>query len=525
MDVATARARMARRAEAVKKYIGELKDAIEEKDLSTVEMRWINDVSGCLVSERERFGDLAEVVLDEEVDEDLMQKDAVSIAEFKTSVQTALSQATVCHSMKALDIATQLLETNLRRLEQHFDLDPEKNYAASLKLCCQLQDSLVVTIGTSCLRDEHPRRVAADKDMTKYLELTAKVNKPHKVAGEAKPRLSAETGLGGMKYALHSTPTFSGQQKDYPSFWAEFKQIHTTPHFSDAAKLAYLRQGQLDPDIRKRLSDNIENGDGYAEVVEKFQRQFDKPRQMHKIYVDSLVQLSQVKPSRSAILDCVNTVNSAINGLNRLGQCDVESFVTSLVEELLPLQLRAKWADHTLGAKKVPPISKLLEFMEQRADQPQYLDKTPSVVEKKFGLKQKVVPKKGSVNVSVTQPIQVAPPTVEPQAGRPVSVGKGQQRPIAGSFPIRYACPDCREAHYAFSCPKFKEKTVAQRKSFVIQHALCFNCLKPGHGVGECRNRTECRVCEGRHHVMLHQEGGSAPPTVVGTVNTIHSNG
>ena len=148
MDVATARARMARRAEAVKKYIGELKDAIEEKDLSMVEMRWINDVSGCLVSERERFGDLAEVVLDEEVDEDLMQKDAVSIAEFKTSVQSALSQATVCHSMKALDIATQLLETNLRRLEQHFDLDPEKNYAASLKLCCQLQDSLVVTIGT-----------------------------------------------------------------------------------------------------------------------------------------------------------------------------------------------------------------------------------------------------------------------------------------------------------------------------------------------------------------------------------------
>ena len=146
---------------------------------------------------------------------------------------------------------------------------------------------------------------------------------------------------------------------------------------------------------------------------------------MHKIYVGSLVQLSQVKPSRSAILDCVNTVNSAINGLNRLGQCDVESFVTSLVEELLPLQLRAKWADHTLGAKKVPPISKLLEFMEQRDDQPQYLDKTPSVVEKKFGLKQKVVPKKGSVNVSVTQPIQVAPPTVEPQAGRPVSVGKG----------------------------------------------------------------------------------------------------
>ena len=57
----------------------------------------------------------------------------------------------------------------------------------------------------------------------------------------------------------------------------------------------------------------------------------------------------------------------------RLGQCDVESVITSLVEDLLPAQLKAKWSDVTLGERKVPPISKLIAFLEERADQPQYV--------------------------------------------------------------------------------------------------------------------------------------------------------
>ena len=288
MGAATARARMARRAEAVTKLLAELTEAIEDRDLNNVEMRWINDVSGCVVGERESFKSLAEIVLDEEENEEIREADAVSITRFKASVQEALRQATICHSMKALDIATQMLRNSLQKLEQHYDVDPDKNYSASLKLCCQLQDSLVVTIGTACLEETHPQRIAADLAMTEYLELTAKVNKPHP-SSETKPRLSSETGLGGMKYALHAAPTFSGDQKDYQSFWAEFKQIHETSHFSEAAKLAYLKQGQQDLDIRRRIAENIENGDAYSDVVEKFRKQFDRPRQMHKIHVKNIL--------------------------------------------------------------------------------------------------------------------------------------------------------------------------------------------------------------------------------------------
>ena len=408
MTTVTARARMGRRADAVKKLLGELTAAIEDRELNTVEMRWINDVSGCIVVERESFNSLAEVVLDEEDREELREADARTIAEFRDCVQKALRQAAVCHSMKSLDVATHMLRTNTKKLGQHFKEDPDKNYSASLKLCSQLQDSLVITIGASSVEETHPQRIAADLAMTEYLELAASIIQPYPHA-EAKPRLSSETGLGGMKYALHAAPTFSGEQKDYQSFWAEFKQIHETSHFSEAAKLAYLKQGQQDPDIRRRIAENIENGDDYADVIDKFRRQFDRPRQMHKIHVRNIVQLGPVKPYRSSILDCVNTINSALNGMKRLGQCDVDSMLTSIVEELLPAQLKARWSDVTLGERKVPPIQKLIAFLEERADQPQYMDKVHSTTQwkpdpKSFN-KPKGSPKKGAVNVSQTQPL------------------------------------------------------------------------------------------------------------------------
>ena len=252
---------------------------------------------------------------------------------------------------------------------------------------------------------------------------------------------------------------------------------------------------------------------------------------MHKIHVKNIVQLPPVKPYRSSILDCVNVVNSAINGMKRLGKCNVESLLTSLVEDLLPAQLKARWSDVTLGERKVPPISKLIAFLEERADQPQYMDKvsgTPSWnTEKKVFNKQRVNPKKGAINVSVTQPPQLHPQHTEPQAVRSPAAEKGQQRPSQGlTYAIRYTCPECSEAHYAFSCPRFKEKSVSQRKVFANNNSLCFKCFKPGHGVGECRNRINCRICEGRHHVMLHPtEGESSTPTVAGTINTVHSQG
>ena len=53
-------------------------------------------------------------------------------------------------------------------------------------------------------------------------------------------------------------------------------------------------------------------------------------------------------------------------------------------------------------------------------------------------------------------------------------------------------------------------------------HCLCSRCLKPGHSLQECRNRYNCRICDGNHHSLLHtsDRSNSSTPAATGTVNT-----
>ena len=323
-----------------------------------------------------------------------------------------------------------------------------------------------------------------------------------------------------------SPPTFSGEQKDYQAFWSEFKVIHDTTKYTDSNKLVYLRQAQKNPELRRQISQNIDNGDKYADVIAGFQQQFDRPREMHKIYVNQLMQIGQVKPTRSSIMSCATTLKSSMDGLIRLKQWDAASIYTSIVEDLLPEKLRIRWEDETITSKTVPPVEQMIAFLRTRAAQPQYAEKAsanPSSEKKPFS-RQKASGHTGSVHVASSQSNQTSSQQPEPQAPRPAAAGKSQYNKSKSSLyaPCRYTCPECSEAHYAYGCDLFKEKTTSQRKEFVQAHSLCSRCLKPEHSLQDCTNRYNCRICDGSHHVMLHtpERNHSSTPVSTGTVNT-----
>ncbi|XP_070138640.1 uncharacterized protein [Drosophila bipectinata] len=49
--------------------------------------------------------------------------------------------------------------------------------------------------------------------------------------------------------------------------------------------------------------------------------------------------------------------------------------------------------------------------------------------------------------------------------------------------------------------------SVGQRISFAKEKSLCYNCLKPGHGVRRCKSTFNCRHCKAQHHTLLHLQG------------------
>jgi len=53
----------------------------------------------------------------------------------------------------------------------------------------------------------------------------------------------------------------------------------------------------------------------------------------------------------------------------------------------------------------------------------------------------------------------------------------------------------------------------ATKRSHVAKEAsLCFNCLKPGHGVHQCKSEHKCKKCHKSHNSLLHRDP-TPPPT------------
>ena len=46
---------------------------------------------------------------------------------------------------------------------------------------------------------------------------------------------------------------------------------------------------------------------------------------------------------------------------------------------------------------------------------------------------------------------------------------------------------------------------LAEQSAYIAEKRLCFNCLKPGHRVMDCKAGTRCSICKRKHHYLVHQ--------------------
>ena len=503
-----AKKRMERKLIKMKKQVAELEIIANEKPIEAVEMRMLIDMQHTIADDRSTFEQMADLLADTETAGEEMDANELLSDQYQAAAREALRLVNMAHNMRNVHNATIELEESLQKLESYYDADPSKNYTAPLKVCNQYLDTLRKARGEATMSRTHPLMIAADKIMSHSLELTVKMTKVVKTHHEVKPTIVSKDSHEGIKLTPFAPPTFSGNKKDWISFWSEFKTIHSSSRYADSTKLSYLRQAQQNPSLRRQIGSCIDNGDSYNTVVTMLQNQFDRPRLMHKIYVDQLLGIGQVKPFKSSILDCANTLQSVWDGLSRSGQCDAASIFTTVAENLLPKELRIRWEDETITSKKVPPVQQLIEFMRLRSTQPQYEDKAhySNPAPEKKAAKPKSSGHHGSIHVASGQPVQSVTP--QPESSKINSHVKNQsysQKSRPQSFPpCKYTCPLCQDNHYAYSCRVFKEKAASKRLEHVVAHSLCVKCLKAGHELESCRNPRSCSVCQGEHNTLLH---------------------
>ena len=71
----------------------------------------------------------------------------------------------------------------------------------------------------------------------------------------------------------------------------------------------------------------------------------------------------------------------------------------------------------------------------------------------------------------------------------------------------RANCGICKDVQLPlWKCEKFRGMQVSSRRDYVKENNVCFNCLREGHRVTNCLTTFTCRVCNRRHHSLLHEE-------------------
>jgi len=59
--------------------------------------------------------------------------------------------------------------------------------------------------------------------------------------------------------------------------------------------------------------------------------------------------------------------------------------------------------------------------------------------------------------------------------------------------------------HNLRACSRVQQMDPKARRQAIIQVGACTNCLSTSHKVENCGSPTTCRVCQQRHHSLLHQ--------------------
>ena len=350
-----------------------------------------------------------------EEDVNLMESDEANYALFDKEVIATIRDCSLLLSLKRVHCSIQRLEASITSLNDIWMGKPEADYSSVSIELTKYTDFLKGLLEDSWIDEGHPLRGQATEACNRANSLKVKMKGDlHK---DDKPSLKPFTNTSGYKRAPLHVPTFSGELKEWHTFWNAFRiAIHDAKDLEDSIKLSYLKESMKDKGLQRTLGRFTDDKDAYSKAVKELHNRFDKPKLMHRLYLKNITSLSPVKANQSELASFADTLQESLDGLTRLKQTDASFILTSLASDFLPDKIRMSWEEFTESNRDVAPITDFIEFIRRKTDNPLFADKASGSGHQGSGSQdkrpQKSFKSKGSAHLTVSQP--AAPPAPPP---------------------------------------------------------------------------------------------------------------
>ena len=268
-------------------------------------------------------------------------------------------------------------------------------------------------------------------------------------------------------------PKFEGNVRNYPRFKRDFINL-VQPTLSTNESAFGLRQC-LSESVEAYLGSCDDNVEEMFKILDK---KFGDPCKITDAVVSEIKNFKTISSDQRQLL--VKFVNCIEKGFIDLKHIDMEkeisnANVVSIIEKKLPPNIAERWYRNmceeksTIDRKNKFPA--LLSFLKIERDAVEY------------GMSEI---RNNAVKTSETFNLADGSVTEEPSTKCLVHNASD---------------------HTITECNTFKRKSLSEKYAVLMKNRACFCCLKPGHGVENCSNKTVCsEECNQFHHKLLHPE-------------------
>ena len=284
-------------------------------------------------------------------------------------------------------------------------------------------------------------------------------------------------------------PTFKGDILEFVPFMMAF-ETRIVPHTSrDSDRLYYLMQhleGQP-----KRLIDGclyMEPTQGYSKAMEQLHKVYGDPYVISTAYINELKNWSHIKDDdHRALQDFALFLIKCNHAMQAMSHMLVLNHAPNLqlVISKLPWYLQDKWMDFSLDNiqhQETVDFTMLVKFVEKTADARNHPIFGRDAIDR------------------------VDQPTLWSNAYKQKSSFVTLFTPDRDESATGDQCHLCKEMHHLDECPRFKQKSMEERKEYIKENSLCFGCFGSDHMSRACLKKRCCRVCGKCHPSSMHIE-------------------
>ena len=292
------------------------------------------------------------------------------------------------------------------------------------------------------------------------------------------PRASKEGGAGvGRNTRLPelSLRGFDGDITQWISFWDTYEAaVHSNTNLSEVQKFTYLKS-LVDRSAKESISGLSLSADNYKEAIAILQKRFGNKQRFIAKHMDILLNIEQITSPNNVLglrrlYDKVESNVRALGAL-RVAQESYGTMLSSVLVKKLPQEIRL------MVSRKVTDDSDMKAIMDVLGDE---LEARERAVTTKEGV---VDHDKSSRDKKRSSATTLFTNSSKNQASD--------------------SCCYCRNEHPSSSCTVVTSRE--ERTKILCTSGRCFNCLRRGHRERDCRSRTRCRACNGRHHSSICQ--------------------